>query len=483
MTGDERFFPQVEKPYNPRVDCDTARATVSIARTVERFRDQESIHALVQEALAPLGGIGAFVKKGQRVLLKPNLTGYFLADEGKTTDPRVVASLVRLCREAGAVEVVVGEGSGMEDTDVVFRSTGMRAAVRAAGGRCVSFDDCEYREVEVPRGKVLRRIALPVPLLDADVIVNVCKGKTHHMDPITGAIKNWVGCIGLERGRQQHHDTDCFEAFVDVMSVTRPALNVCDAIVIGEGDGPVANTPRWCGCVLASTDPVALDVTICRLFSLDPMKLRFAQEGAARGLGSFEVECIDVVGATLEEALVEVRRPRQGWDYFPFNVIVGGGVTYAGTLGHWKSIADAFLADGTWVEVLATRGTPTFLIGDAEDPDFEKHAAQGPYFVVDDVAPDRYRRDPRVVVIPGHPALHNMLPKILEGLRLTVPGRATQKAQELFRAVESRLLYVPRTRIALEVAGLAALGVGAGLLGWFGLRRARVGLGWSALRS
>lgn len=469
----ERFFPQLEQPWSPRIECETARSSVAIARTKERYRDEASIHALVKEAIDHLGGMRAFVKPGQRVLVKPNMTGYFLADEGKTTDPRVVVSLIRLAREAGASDVVVGEGSGMEDTAVVFRSTGMGAAVKAAGARWVSFDDCEYREVEVPHGKALRRVRLPVPLIEADAIINACKGKTHHMDPISGAIKNWVGCIGLNEGRQEHHDRDCFAAFVDVLSVTKPVLNVCDAIVVGEGDGPVANTPRWCGCVLASSDPVALDVTICRLFSLDPMQHAFAQEAAERGLGTFRPDCIDVLGATLAESRIEVRRPRQGWDYFPFNVIVGKGVTYAGTLGHWKSIADAFLQDGTWVQVLATAGIPTFLIGDAEDPEFERHVAQGPYFVIDDAAPPRYRLDPRVTFLPGHPVLHDMLPGILKGLGLRVPGNATKKGQEWLRAIEGRLLYVPWRKTALDAVKVGLAGIGAGAIGWLAARHLR----------
>jgi uncharacterized protein (DUF362 family) len=461
----ERFFgkraTRPEKRYGARP------ATVAIVRTTERHRDADSIAVLTRRALDLLGGIAAFVRSGQRVLIKPNCTGYFLADEGITTDPRLVAALVRLCFDAGASAVTVGESAGMDDTSKVLRATGMAATARAAGARVVAFDDCESREVDVPGGRVIRRIALPVPLLEADIIINACKGKTHHMDPVSGAIKNWVGAIPLAL-RMQHHDVHTFAEYVDVMSVTRPTLHICDAIIVGEGDGPIANTPRWCGCVLASTDPAALDVTLCQLFSLDPDEHRFAAEAAERGLGTNDPASITIVGAPLEEARIEVRRPRRGWDYYPFNVIVGTGVTYPGTLGHWKSIADAFLRDGTWVKVMAARGVPTFLIGDAEDPNFERHVAQGPYFVIDDAAPARYRLDPRVHVIPGHPALHNMLPELLRGLGLTVPGRLTQRAQQWARLAESRLLYVPRAqtmkdaaRAALALAGLGALGLAA----------------------
>ena len=465
----ERFFPREKKrAAMPRAAGEPAktprrqtRATVAIARTSERFRDEASITRLVEEALGHLGGIEAFVKPGQTVLIKPNQTGYFLADEGMTTDPRLVAALIKLAQGAGAKRVIVGESSGMDSTRLVMEATGMAATARAAGAEVVSFDESEQVEVEIPGGKALRKIALPRELAEADVILNACKGKTHHMDPISGAIKNYVGAIPLKL-RMQHHDAKTFAEYVDIMSVRKPAVNICDAIIIGEGDGPVANTPRWCGCVLASTDPVALDTTICRLFSLDPAKHNFAAEAAERGLGTNDTNEIEIAGARLEEARIEVRQPRQGWDYMPFNVIVGKQVTYSGTLGHWKSIADAFLKDGTWVKVMATSGIPTFLIGEAEDPEFERHVKQGPYIVIDDAAPERYQLDPRVHFVPGHPALHNMLPEILKGLGLTVPGNLSKRAAEAARFGESRLLYVPGRQTAKEatVLGLAVLGAG-----------------------
>jgi uncharacterized protein (DUF362 family) len=263
----------------------TRPTTATIARTTERHRDAESIAALTRRACDLLGGIAAFVRPGQRVLIKPNCTGYFLADEGITSDPRLVAALVRFCFEAGAAAVTVGESSGMDETSRVLAATGMGATARAAGARVVAFDDCESREVDVPGGRVIRRIALPVPLLEADIIINACKATTHHMDPVSGAIKNWVGAIPLAL-RMQHHDVHTFAEYVDIMSVTRPAPHVCDSIIIGEGDGPLANTPRWCGCALASADPAALDVTLCRLFSHDPDEHRFAAEAAERGSAS-----------------------------------------------------------------------------------------------------------------------------------------------------------------------------------------------------
>lgn len=127
----ERFFPATRPGDTPRREMKSA---VAIARTTERYRDHETIHALVKAAVDLLGGIEGFVQRGQRVLIKPNQTGAFLSDEGMTTDPRVVAALVRLCYEAGAADVVVGEASGMGRTHEIMQAT---ADVKAAGSRVI----------------------------------------------------------------------------------------------------------------------------------------------------------------------------------------------------------------------------------------------------------------------------------------------------------------------------------------------------------
>src|SRR5690242_4239548 len=95
------------------IDTESSRrARVAIAHTNEKHRSRDSVYALVKEALSHLGGISAFVKPGQTVLIKPNNTVFYTAEEGCTTDPLLVAALVRLCKQAGAGRVQVGESSG-----------------------------------------------------------------------------------------------------------------------------------------------------------------------------------------------------------------------------------------------------------------------------------------------------------------------------------------------------------------------------------
>ncbi|HEY7390512.1 MAG TPA: DUF362 domain-containing protein, partial [Bryobacteraceae bacterium] len=88
------------------------RAKVAIAHTNEKHRSYETVYALAQRALNHLGGMREFVKPGQTVLIKPNVTVYYTAEEGCTTDPYLVAAVARIAKEAGAAQVMVGESSG-----------------------------------------------------------------------------------------------------------------------------------------------------------------------------------------------------------------------------------------------------------------------------------------------------------------------------------------------------------------------------------
>src|SRR4029078_5653235 len=121
-------------------------------------------------------------------------------------------------------------------------------------------DKVPNRQVDIPGGRGIQRVPLPDPLLDADVIIDCPKAKNHHIEPISGALKNWVGTVNQNWRQYNHGDEEMIGLFIDIMTVVNPALCVVDALVAGEGDGPIANLPRWCGCILASDDPVATDV-------------------------------------------------------------------------------------------------------------------------------------------------------------------------------------------------------------------------------
>src|SRR5918993_3391087 len=348
--------------------------TVAISHTNEKHRSPERVLGVVREAVDLLGGMQTFVKPGATVLIKPNQTVFYSAEEGCTTDPLVVGALIRLAKEPGAARVQVAESSGGTFSSMqVMSITGMLAVAEKEGAEVIDLgsDTTPNRTVAVPEGRVIKSVPLPEPLLEADVIIDVPKAKNHHIEPITGALKNWIGVVNQKWREDNHGDEDHIPRFMDIMTVTRPSLCVVDALIAGEGDGPIANLPRWCGCILASSDPVATDVAIAQLMGADWTKLEFARAAEERGLGMREP--IEYLGVRIEDVAFEAWPGHEGFDYLPINFLVGSKVTLAGTVGHVKSVLDSMLRRGELNHVIWLKGTPTIMIGEVDDPQFEEH--------------------------------------------------------------------------------------------------------------
>ncbi|MEJ7862005.1 MAG: DUF362 domain-containing protein [Pyrinomonadaceae bacterium] len=443
------------------------KSIVAIAHTSEKHRSQERVLRVVREAIDLLGGIKKFVKAGDTVLLKPNLTVFYSAEEGCTTDPLVVGALVRLAKEAGAERVIVGESSGeFFDSIQCMKITGVAAVAEREGAEMVDLgsDNTPSRNVKLPGGEIVPR---PAPLLDADVIINVPKAKTHHYEPVSGALKNWMGTCN-QNWRQIHHgDDDSIARFVEIMRHRKPDLNVVDALIAGEGDGPIANQPHWCGCILASTDPVATDVSIARLLSQENSKISFkyAAEAERQGLGTRTN--IEYVGRQIDEVKIPAWGGHIGFDYLPINFLVGTGVSLAGTIGHVKSAIDSMLRRNDLNNLIWLKGTPTIMIGNVEDAQFEEHLKEGPYLVFDDAARPEYKNDSRVHFIKGHPVLRDAMTGLLKGLGAdaNVGGQAIMAYERLQRWGQHNLEYGTRARQVLTVAkplvaaGIAVAGV------------------------
>jgi uncharacterized protein (DUF362 family) len=443
-------------------------AVVAIAHTKEKHRSQDRVLALVEAALLELGGISQFFPPGATVLIKPNQTVYYSAEEGCTTDPLVVGALIRLCKKAHAGKIIVAESSGGFFSSLdCMRITGMAAIVEKEGAELIDLgsDDVPNREVEIPNGRVAKRVPLPAPLLDADVIIDCPKAKNHHIEPISGALKNWVGTVNQQWRQYNHGDDDMIGRFMDIMTVTKPTLCVVDALICGEGDGPIANLPRWCGCILASTDPVATDVAIAKLLQRDWRKLEFAKQAEERGLGVREP--IEFRGVPIDEVSFPAWAGHEGYDYLPVNFLVGKDVSLAGTIGHVKSVLDSMLRRGDLNKVIWLKGTPTIMIGECDDDNFEEHLREGPYVVFDDSANAKYKTDKRVHFVPGHPVLRNAMPELMKGLGVEKAGKAAMKLEQFQRREMHVLQFGTPKRKVITVArpiltmGLAALGIAA----------------------
>ena len=272
--------------------------------------DAEAVTASLEALLGPLGGMGAFVGEGERVLLKPNLLLPSAPDAAVTTHPAIVAGVISAVKSAGAVPVV-GDSPGLitHGIENIWRETGMAQVCEDAGVELVSFETAGAERIETA-GQVLH---ISKAVTDADVVISLPKLKTHSMTVLTSAVKNLYGTLpGMSKGdwHARLPKPSTFQGLlVDVLEAARPDLSIVDAVVGREGDGPSSGEPKELGFLAAGTDPVALDAVSASLVGLDPRKIRYLCMAQERGLGVMDEEGIEIVGAQRGELQPESFRP------------------------------------------------------------------------------------------------------------------------------------------------------------------------------
>ncbi|MCX5680539.1 MAG: DUF362 domain-containing protein [Candidatus Omnitrophica bacterium] len=226
-----------------------------------------------------------------KVLLKPNLLSARLPEDGVDTHPEVVRAVIRLVKAAGG-EVKIGDSPGGYHKDVfeVFEKSGMKKIAEDEGAELVRFTSSKFVE-----GFPIAR-----QIFDCDAMISIPKLKTHIVTVITAAIKNTYGTVtGLYKAEchsKAPREEDFARIVAKIHSISRPHLNILDAIVAMEGDGPSSGILRNMGIVMASTDAVAMDSCIAKLIGLEPLDVLVTKEAYAMGLGEADLSKIEITG-------------------------------------------------------------------------------------------------------------------------------------------------------------------------------------------
>jgi uncharacterized protein (DUF362 family)/Pyruvate/2-oxoacid:ferredoxin oxidoreductase delta subunit len=282
-------------------------------------RAEEDVEEAVREAIALLGGMEAFAVERGTYLVKPNLFTTRTAEQGATTDPRIIMALVSMLNEVGA-RPVVGEcpaTASYTRPDVVFDGLGVRDLCEKAGVEINVLDRETPVKVDNPRAEVVKEIWFPEFALGCDGIINVPKLKTHNLTALTCAVKN---LFGLQQGgtkahhhRQTANDPERFSRLlVDLYEGIRNQvrLNVVDAIVAMEGEGPTTGDPVGLGLIISGADAAAVDLVATAVMGWGPMEVGTNFIAAERGLGPRSLDEVEVVGAPIDEVVRPFKRPR-----------------------------------------------------------------------------------------------------------------------------------------------------------------------------
>jgi uncharacterized protein (DUF362 family)/Pyruvate/2-oxoacid:ferredoxin oxidoreductase delta subunit len=275
---------------------------VSLARCEDY--QLEPLRAALKELLVPLGGMAAFVKPGERIGLKPNIIMPAVPERAICTHPLLVAAVALEVREAGGYPVVVeSPGAGFVPLKSVMVGVFRRAGYREVADR-YDFElsyDTDWDTISHPDGRQAHRVELLRSFLDCDGLINLSKFKTHTFQVLGGATKNLFGLIPGLTKVGYHAKLPAPKLFgdmlLDIASLARPRLNIVDAILAMEGQGPsTSGTPRQMNFLLATDDYVSADLVCCAIAGIDPQAVPMLAAARDRGLWRGRPEDVATVG-------------------------------------------------------------------------------------------------------------------------------------------------------------------------------------------
>lgn len=277
--------------------------TVSLLRAT---RYDDALTARISELLAPLGGMTAVVKPGDRVLLKPNLLTGARPTQECTTRPEVVAAVAQLVLDAGG-KPFLGDSPAFGSARGVAKANGYLPMLEALGVPVVEFSGQRCR-IENDEFAHLR---LSKQAIGADVIINLPKVKSHSQLTVTLGVKNLFGCVPgkmkawwhLEAGKDKPRFA---RMLVETARAIAPDLTIADGIIGHEGNGPSGGTPRALGVLAAARDPFALDRALVDILQVAPDAVPTIVASQALGL------CPELAAITFPLAQPEALRI-EGW--------------------------------------------------------------------------------------------------------------------------------------------------------------------------
>jgi uncharacterized protein (DUF362 family)/Pyruvate/2-oxoacid:ferredoxin oxidoreductase delta subunit len=278
--------------------------------------EREKVQEAVKSAIDLIGGLGAYLSSGQTVLVKPNILQGASPERCVTTHPEVIRAVAVLLQDHGC-RVIIADSPG---SGIIYNEKNLRKAYAACGLDRMADElgitlnvNTGSQYVPFPGGRIMKRFPILTPAIEADAIVVVSKAKTHMWTYMTGAAKNLFGLIpGLEKPafHARFQDNETFGAMiVDLNELMKPRLQIMDAVVGMEGNGPMNGTPRHIGALLASGDSTALDVVLARILSLDPHRIPTIAAAIDRGLVEGDLSDVRVVGEPINSIVVGDYQP------------------------------------------------------------------------------------------------------------------------------------------------------------------------------
>lgn len=239
-------------------------------------------------AVEKMGGMQRFVKKGSKVLVKPNIAWDRTPAQAANTDPGVVAALVELSYKAGASRVNVFDRTCNNDK-LCYETSGIAKAAKEKGAYVFFVNDWDVLKANFPYESPMEGWPIVRDAVDCDTFINVPVLKNHGLTGLTLSMKNLMGVCSGTRGLIH---MDIGRKLVDLTDFISPDLTVIDATRVLIKNGPSGGDLRdvvTMDKVIVATDPTLADAFACTLVKTDPLSITYIKEAVARNFGSADL--------------------------------------------------------------------------------------------------------------------------------------------------------------------------------------------------
>jgi len=304
---------------------------------------------LAEAAKIAFNGFKSIIHSNSKVFIKPNCFGNVPPEVYASVDPRVMEALCRLIKEeVPDCFLQMGDSpswgkilGGSRDS---LTTTHLEMAARKGGAdEIVYLDETPLVEVPVPNGKILKTVKTFKPLVEADILIDFSKIKTHLQGLVSLSLKNWNGIIpwyadekhclsdsfgSIPDSMEGSHRSELGQKVVDLIKAVPPTINIIDGIICLEGQGPARSGKRVdLNTIIASKDVVAADAVACSVMGIDPFEVQAIRVAHSEGIGEAELKNIEVKGASIAQVRKYFKRPVND----PAAAIAGIDVYQAGT--------------------------------------------------------------------------------------------------------------------------------------------------------
>ncbi len=266
---------------------------VSVSLIQATSYDVEALDQQLRTLLAPLGGMEAYVKPGQRVLLKPNLLTGARPTKECTTRPEVVYCVAKLVQAAGG-QPFLGDSPAFGSAHGVAKANGLLEWAQKLDLPIVELHGKRY---QLEQDSNLDNLLLSKEAMEADVVINLPKVKSHVQLTLTLGVKNLFGCVPGKMKAWWHMEAgkDCqrfAQMLVETAQAIDPDLTILDGIIGHEGNGPSKGEPKQLGVLGASPNVYALDRAMMDVLQVNPSDIPTVAASQRLGLCPRDMEFV-----------------------------------------------------------------------------------------------------------------------------------------------------------------------------------------------